>query len=76
MKQSEWLIAQKVQKRDSQWYLNEEIERNDRVRKKNKPETEGKDLAVAMMKRLFTKQPDIYNFNFNKKYIREIHFIF
>lgn len=73
MKQSEWLIAQKVQKRDSRWYLNEEIERNDRVRKK-KPETEGKDLAVAMIKRLFTKQPDIYNFKFNKKYIREIHF--
>lgn len=42
--------------------------------KKKKPETEGKDLAVAMMKRLFTKQPDIYNFKFNKKYIREIHF--
>lgn len=36
MKQSEWLIAQKVQKRDNRWYLNEEVERNDRVRKKSK----------------------------------------
>lgn len=48
MKQSEWLITQKVQKIENWWYLEEENgkeEGNNETRKEHKAETEGKDPA-------------------------------
>lgn len=58
MKQSEWLITQKVQKIENWWYLEEENgkeEGNNETRKEHKAETEGEDPAVAMrMKSLET----------------------
>lgn len=58
MKQSEWLITQKVQKIENWWYLEEENgkeEGNNETRKEREAETEGKDPAVAMrMKSLKT----------------------
>lgn len=68
MKQSEWLIAQKVQKREPMVPgRGEEAWQGE----ENKAETEGKDLVVAMARRLFTKESESYNFNFNnKKYVK------
>lgn len=58
MKQSEWLITQKVQKIENWWYLEEENgkeEGNNETRKEHEAKTEGKDPAVAMrMKSLKT----------------------
>lgn len=59
MKQSEWLITQRVQKIENWWYLEEENgkeEGNNETRKEHKAETEGrKDPAVTMrMKSLKT----------------------
>lgn len=49
MKQSEWLIVQKIQNMESQWYLERENDWDGAMRwEKNKAEIEGKDLGAAM----------------------------
>lgn len=51
MKQSKWLIAQKVQNRegiDDTWLSRVEVGKNDRVRQEDEVATEGKVLVVTM----------------------------